>query len=163
VFFTWLTGQQGRDQVERMTRRTEETRERDRLAQERREAYFAALRAAEVSLRRKRYERQGKHAKLAEIDQTWPKGKRVEMEMDAVIAVESFGTPQARHLLGQWRDAVADEDEQRMRATRDAMVDLVRRELGELGAQLPDDGSDRRHETVSSSDLQQPQDTRNRP
>ena len=40
VFFTWLTGRQGRSQVERMARRTEEAAARDRLAQERREAYF---------------------------------------------------------------------------------------------------------------------------
>jgi len=135
MFFTWLTGQQSRNQVERMNRRAEETAARDRLAQERREAYFAALRAAEVNLRRRRYEQEGEQAKLTEIDQTWPKGKRVEMEMNAVIAVKTFGTPQARQLLGQWSEAMCDEDEQRIRATYDAMVDLARRELG---AQLPD-------------------------
>jgi hypothetical protein len=82
--------------------------------QERREACFAALRAAELSLRRMRYERQGKLVKLAEIEQTWPKGERARMEMDAVIAVETFGTPQTQALLRRWREAAADEDEQRM-------------------------------------------------
>jgi hypothetical protein len=135
VFFTWLTGRQGRDQVERMTHRAEETALRDRLVQDRREAYFAILRAGEVSLRRKRYEREGKTAKLAEIEKTWPKGERVRMEMDAVIAVETFGSPQARELLRQWAHAITDEDEQLVRAARNAMLELTRRELG---AQLSD-------------------------
>ncbi len=56
--------------------------------------------------------------------------------MDAVIAVETYGALQARLLLRKWMHAAADDDEQRLRATRDAMVDLVRRELG---AQFPDD------------------------
>lgn len=130
VFFTWLTGRQGRSQVERMVRRTEEAAARDRLAQERREAYFTALFAAELDLRRKRYERKGKTGKLAELDQTWPKGKRVQMDVDAVIGLETYGSPQARELLGRWSEAVSDEDETRMRAVRDAVIDLARHELG---------------------------------
>ncbi|MFI7680131.1 hypothetical protein [Actinophytocola sp. NPDC049390] len=136
MFFTWLTGRQSRLQVERMARRTEESAARDRLAQERRDAYFAALRSAAVTLERMRFQRKGEHAKLAEIDQTWPRGTRSEMAMDAVIAVETYGTLQARLLLRKWMHAAADDDEQRLRATRDAMVDLVRRELG---AQFPAD------------------------
>ncbi|UJW28748.1 hypothetical protein L3Q67_26160 [Saccharothrix sp. AJ9571] len=130
VFFTWLTGRQGRSQVERMTRRTEEAAARDRLMQERREAYFAAMLVAELGLRRRRYEREGKAGKLAELDQTWPKAKRVQMEMDAVIGLETYGSPQARELLGRWSEAAADEDEAWIRAVRDAMVDLARQELG---------------------------------
>lgn len=130
VFFTWLTGRQGRSQVERMARRTEEAAARDRLTQERREAYFTAMLTAELTLRRKRYEREGKADKLAELDQTWPKGKRVQMEMDAVVGLETYGSPQARELLERWSEAASDEDETQMRAVRDAMIDRARHELG---------------------------------
>lgn len=109
VFFTWLTGSQGRRQVERLARRAEESAERNRAMQERREAYFAALRAADLDFRRKRYKRQGKQDKLAEIDHTWPKGERARMEMDAHIAVETFGSEQVRELLGQWNATVGEE------------------------------------------------------
>jgi hypothetical protein len=139
LFFTWLTAKQGRDQVERMARRAQETAVQDRLALERREAYFAALRTATLSLRRMRYERQGEAAKLAELDQLWPKGKRVEMEIDATIALETFGTPRARDLLQQWSDAADGKKEDTMRALRNAMIDLAR---DELGAQLPSNFGD---------------------
>ncbi|ONF72164.1 hypothetical protein [Amycolatopsis keratiniphila] len=130
VFFTWLTGRQGRSQVERMAHRTEEAATRDRLALERREAYLTALLVAELGLRRKRYERERKLDKLAELDQTWPKGKRVQVEVDAVIGLEIYGSPQSRELLGRWNMAATDEDEARMRTIRDAMVALARKELG---------------------------------
>ncbi|MFK0244119.1 hypothetical protein ACIQUM_05435 [Amycolatopsis azurea] len=69
VFFTWLSGKQGRTQVERMARHTEEAATRGRLAQERRDAYLAALFVAELGLRRKRYEREDELDKLAELNQ----------------------------------------------------------------------------------------------
>ncbi len=130
MFFTWLTGRQGRNQVERMARRTEEAATRDRLMQERREAYIAALVAMELSLRRNRYEQEGKLGKLADLDRRWPKGKRVQMEMEAVIGLETYGSPQARELLGKWNETAADGDETRMRTVRSELVDLARRELG---------------------------------
>lgn len=61
------------------------------------------------------------------------------MEMDAIIAVETFGSPQARQLLGQWSEAATDEDEQRMRSVHDAMVDLARHERGRSFPALPMD------------------------
>ncbi|MGK8501880.1 hypothetical protein [Nocardia asiatica] len=115
-----------------MAHRTEELAAQSRTMQERREAYFAALRAADLDLRRTRYKRLDK---LAEIDHTWPKGERARMAMDAQIAVETFGSPQARQLLGQWTAAVIDDEEPRMRAVYNALIELARHELG---AQLPD-------------------------
>jgi hypothetical protein len=138
MFFTWLTGRQSRNHLEQMTRRAEETASRDRLTQERRDAYFAALRAAELTWRRTRYERQGEQDKVAEFDETWPRGKRIEMEIDAVIAVYTFGTPQARQLLERWREALGNGDEQRVHSAWDAMADLARRELGAQLTPFPD-------------------------
>lgn len=74
VFFTWLSGKQGRAQVERMARHAEEATTRDRLTHQRRDAYVTALLVAELGLRRKRYEREGELDKLAELNQRWPKG-----------------------------------------------------------------------------------------
>jgi hypothetical protein len=61
------------------------------------EAVVVLLRSTRGSpLRRMRYKREGKSTKLDEIEQTWPKGERVRMAMDAVIAVELFGSLRAR-------------------------------------------------------------------
>ncbi|GAA5105381.1 hypothetical protein [Nocardia iowensis] len=115
-----------------MARRGEESAALSRSVAERREAYFTALRAADLNLRRKRYARQGKAAKLAEIEQTWTKSERVRLEMDAGIAVATFGSPRARELMAAWNRASNDEDEQQMRTAYLAFVDLARQELGRL-------------------------------
>ncbi|MGW7542581.1 hypothetical protein ACWGKQ_15925 [Streptomyces sp. NPDC054770] len=128
VFFTWLAGAQGRDQVERLARHTEETARKQQLVHERRDAYFALLRVGELNLRRRRYARRGMQA---ELEQTYATGVRVQMEMDAVIAVETYGSPEARRLLREWGDAVTRDDEQGMRAAYQAMNDLARQELAQ--------------------------------
>lgn len=56
----------------------------------------------------------------------------------AGIAVQAFGSSQARELLNRWRDALAVQDEERMRAAHDAMVDIARHELGTQLLQSPD-------------------------
>jgi hypothetical protein len=130
VFFTWFTGQQARQQVERLADRTEHAARRQFVVEERKKAYMAALRHARLDMARTRYERKGEEAKLREVERKWPKADRVEMSIEAVLAVDAFGSAASRDLLGQW--AAACPDETAMSRMYDEMAALVRTELGTI-------------------------------
>ncbi|MEV0714644.1 hypothetical protein [Asanoa sp. NPDC050611] len=129
IFFTWLTGAQGRRQLERLSRRAEETARRERSIQERRDAYLAALMVCRLDMARARYERKGDDEKLAEVHRSFPKGERVRMSIEAQIAVETFGSAAARRATALWADA-AGVGEERMRQVYEQLVALARAELG---------------------------------
>jgi hypothetical protein len=97
VFFTWLTGMQGRAQLDRQSRRTERSAERSRLLKEQRDAYLSVLYYAELEVRRARYEREGKPEKLREIIATWREASDTEDRMSGFY--QAF-VEQARKELG---------------------------------------------------------------
>ena len=92
VFFTWLTGRQGRSQVAEMSAQSQMHAERQRVREERREAYFAVLRLASVNAYREKYERRGDTAKLQEISELWPRSERRRMVIEADIGLEVYGS-----------------------------------------------------------------------
>ncbi|MEU1013555.1 hypothetical protein [Streptomyces sp. NPDC005890] len=124
VTFTWLAGAQGRAHAERMVAQSREAERHTYLRKERRDAYFEALRVAVLDVRRLRYERSGKTEKLREVEQYWTKTKRIEMSMEALIALHAFGSEEARRFAEAWQVATEAND-------LDTMQRLVR-EFGEL-------------------------------
>ena len=130
VFFTWLTGAQGRTHVERMARQAEITAVSGRSRSERREAYLAVLRMARLDLQRFLYKGSGAVDKLAALDETFPKGERVRLAMEAFVAVEAFGSTDANNLAGRLQESYLARDEETFRAVYVEFIDLVRVELG---------------------------------
>ena len=128
VFFTWLTGNQSRQHVERLTRHADDTARRDRSVQERRNAYLAVLMVGRLDIARAGYERKGELEKLAEVHRSFPKGERVRMAIEARIAVETFGSADAVRALEAWSAAEAGEGPMNEAYAR--FVALVRAELG---------------------------------
>jgi hypothetical protein len=139
VFFTWLTGVQGRTQLDRLSRRTDASAERSRLLKEQRDAYLTVLYYTELELRRGRYEREGKWEKLREVKEKWPKGERVRVYTEATIAVEAFGSQRMREIIATWREADSAEGEDRMIGFYKDFVQQARTEIGpERRVQPPD-------------------------
>jgi hypothetical protein len=139
VFFTWLTGVQGRAQLDQQSRRTEESAERSRVLKEQRDAYLTVLYYAELEVRRARYEREGKREKLLEVEAKWPKGERVRIYTEATIAVEAFGSQKMRGIIATWREAADTDAEDRMRGFYKAFVEQARREIGSDRPSPPSD------------------------
>lgn len=104
IFFTWLTGTQGRKQVEAMARREEEKAAQKRVLEERKIAYITALELASIDLRRARYKRDGRQDKLDQVEQKWPKGERVQMSIQITTGIELYGSPTVRRYFQQWCD-----------------------------------------------------------
>lgn len=129
VFFTWLAGSQGRRHAEHMVDQAQVVERRSSLLRERRDAYFAVMRAVELEIRRLRYEREGENAKLDQINQYWTKSKRVEMNMEALIALHAFGSEEARRFAEAWRLAAGSED-------LAAMQDLARQFRQQMASEL---------------------------
>ncbi len=129
VFFTWLTGNQSRQHLERLTQGAEDAARRERSMLERRNAYLAALKVYRLELARARYERKGEREKLADVEKSFPKGERVRMSIEARIALEAFGSAEARRSPEAWYHA-AREGESQMQEVYDQLVALVRKELG---------------------------------
>jgi hypothetical protein len=67
VFFTWLAGSQGRNHAAQMVEQSQASERQARLLKERRDAYFAAMRAVELDVRRVRYTREGEADKLERV------------------------------------------------------------------------------------------------
>jgi hypothetical protein len=129
----------GGAQVDRLSRRTEQSAERSRLLKEQRDAYLSVLYYAELDLRRARYEREGKLEKLREVEKKWPKGERVRIYTEATIAVEAFGSQRMREIIATWQEAASAEGEDRVRGFYKAFVEQARREIGpERPLQAPD-------------------------
>lgn len=103
AFFTWLTGVQGRTHAERLSQAA-------RQEADRREAYLALLRFAQVDMRRVKYRRDGKTQKLAELEEKWPKGERVAMSIEAEIAADAFCDDKTRRLVDKWSSEVVGSD-----------------------------------------------------
>lgn len=82
---------------------------------ERRDAYFSALRVAVLDVRRLRYEQASEAEKLREVEQYWTKTKRIEMSMEALIALHAFGSDDARQFAEAWRAATETDDLDLMR------------------------------------------------
>ena len=137
VFFTWLTGAQGRAQLDRQSRRTEQSAERSRLLKEQRDAYLTVLYYAELEVRRARYEREGRLEKLHEVEKKWPKGERVRIYTEATTAVEAFGSQKMREIIAIWREASDAED--RMKGFYKAFVEQARKEIGPDRPSIPPD------------------------
>lgn len=135
IVFTWLVGFQSRKHSEVMAARSEEGAQIERLVREKREAYLALLRLIGLALRHERYRREGAVDQLRALEGIWPKGERVRMTIDSVVAVEVFGSAEAREIVEQWRQKEDVEvarymTEQELRVMYRQLVDLVRRELG---------------------------------
>jgi hypothetical protein len=104
--------------------------EREKVTQERRDAYLAALRVARLELARKKYRRTGEAEKLADVEEKWPKGERVRMWIDARILIEAFGSVDARDYSERCSAASGAGDEKQMMEVYEDMLKLVRAELG---------------------------------
>ncbi|CAL9461619.1 hypothetical protein SUDANB99_02645 [Streptomyces sp. enrichment culture] len=102
---------------------------RAQLTKERRDAYFAALRVAEIDVRRLKYKQNSETEKLHLIDQYWSKSKRAEMSAEALIAVHTFGSSEARLFAEAWRDATEVEDLEEMRRLIHGFRELTRSEM----------------------------------
>ncbi|MEV4020015.1 hypothetical protein AB0J35_57015, partial [Nonomuraea angiospora] len=105
VIFTWLAGSQSRQHAERMVEHNRVAEEQARLFKERRDAYLAALRYIDLVRRRADYKSHGQHDKLQLFDEQWPRTKRIEMEIDTLIALRAFGSERVLELAAEWIDA----------------------------------------------------------
>jgi hypothetical protein len=130
---------QGRAQLDRQSRRTEQSAERSRVLKEQRDAYLTVLYYAELGVRRTRYEREGKPEKLGEVEAKWPKGERVRLATEATIAVEAFGSQRMREIIATWREAADTDAGDRMRGFYRAFVEQARKEIGPDRPSLPSD------------------------
>lgn len=129
VFFTWLSGAQGRAHTERMQEQTRENETRAWLLRERRDAYLAALTVIDLEMRRHRYKREGKSEKLQELERRWPKAERVQLSMNAVIGVSTFGSAQMQEIAREWLDAVESDGEDALTIAVQNIRDQARQEL----------------------------------
>ncbi|MGW1530971.1 hypothetical protein [Streptomyces aureus] len=127
--FTWLAGAQGRRHAEHMLVLTQQAERRARLWQERREAYFGALRVIDLDLRRERYKELGQLNKLYEVEGHWTKVKRVELTTEAATALWAFGSDPVRELAAHWIRASDADDVTEMRRIALEFRAAVRREL----------------------------------
>jgi hypothetical protein len=132
IFFTWLSGHQGRRQVDRMTGETQREDVRRRMWQEKREAYISALRFFRRELLR-----------LAAIARDDPQlrgeanpssRERLEAIADVAVAVDAFGSHNARHYIQQWIDV--GNDPSLRKETYSNFLASVRAELGEPNADI---------------------------
>ncbi|GGV72301.1 hypothetical protein GCM10010277_84990 [Streptomyces longisporoflavus] len=129
VFFTWLTGAQGRLHTERMVSQSQQAEQRAHLLKERRDAYFAVMRAAHLELQRLEYKRTAQTSKLHELEQYWTTERRIEMSADALIGLFTFGSDEARGFIYEWREATDSDDLGRMNDLADRFRALVKSEL----------------------------------
>jgi hypothetical protein len=114
-----------------MVAQSREAEQRSHLRKERRDAYFEALRVAVLDVRRLRYERSGKTEKLREVEHYWTKTKRIEMSMEALIALHAFGSEEARHFAEEWQVATEANDLDTMQRLVRQFGELMRTELQE--------------------------------
>jgi hypothetical protein len=140
MFFTWLTGNQSRKQALTIMKHNIAKEQRERLADERRKAYAAALSAAQVDLRRVRHEIGGDNESLAELEKSWPRSKQAQMRLEARMQVELCGTGQAAIRLDEWSDAYDRKDLGRMRELYSTFLTLMRTELGVVAIPDPSGG-----------------------
>ncbi|WP_329138145.1 hypothetical protein [Streptomyces sp. NBC_00670] len=131
VVFTWLAGAQGRAHAERLVAQSQQAEQRAYLRKERRDAYFAALRVAILDVRRLRYGQARKVRKLREVERYWTKTKRIEMSMEALIALHAFGSDDARRFATEWRVATEADDLDTMQRLVGQFRELMRLELRE--------------------------------
>lgn len=129
AYFTWLAGERGRKHAERMLTQQQEADERASLTQPRRDAYMAALKYIELDRRRQRYKLEDEQDKLAQIEKRWPKDERVEMLMDAVIGVRTYGSTDAQRFADEWRQAIDEGNDDALAAAACKIQEQVRREL----------------------------------
>jgi hypothetical protein len=129
VFFTWLTATQGRHHLERLTREEQRRAADENVVRERRDAYLAALKIARIDLQRLTYTTNGDDAFLEELDRQWPVADRVQMSIEARIAVEAFGSAPARELVDRWAGAIRNDALDEMREIYEGMLRTVRTEL----------------------------------
>ena len=132
IFFTWLSGNQSRKQAERLAARTEQTATNKARLQERKDAYLLAMRCVRLDLQRLKYKEGGHTDKLEKIEETWPKGERVRMAMEAQIAVATFGSSEAGVVAQDLLDAMSMGDEATLQEAYERFVSVVRADLGVL-------------------------------
>jgi hypothetical protein len=104
--------------------------ERQRVREERREAYLAVLRLAYVNSYRQKYERRGDATHLHEVDERWPRAERLRMLVEGDIALGIYGSGDARRVLAEWT-ALEDphKDDAYLRFYRQ-FVTICQRDLG---------------------------------
>jgi hypothetical protein len=129
IYFTWLTGSQGREQVIELAQRSEAERDRSRIIAERRDAYLAALLIARIDLRRAELATNADKESLAKLDRTWSLRRRQEMAMDARVRLEVFGTGKASARLNEWMKAYDKQDYPEMLRLYLDYLDVMRDEL----------------------------------
>lgn len=130
VFFTWLTGRQARSQIAEMSALSLMHAERQRVRDERREAYFAVLRLASINSYREKYERRGDTAKLDEVNELWPRSERRRMVVEADIALEAYGTEEARQLVAEWSGLDDPHETDAYERFYERFFSVCRRDLG---------------------------------
>jgi hypothetical protein len=130
VIFTWLTGSQGRKQVDGMATRAEVRSERERSMAKRRNAYLATMRITRPDMQRFGYLGRNDLGRLEEIDRMWPKGERFRMAAEAEIAVDAFGSPAARAWQKRSHEAYPQKDLDKLKAMYEDFLAIVRQELG---------------------------------
>ncbi|WP_433918776.1 hypothetical protein OIE50_19905 [Streptomyces canus] len=131
VFFTWLAGSQGRNHAAQMVEQSQTSERRAHLLKERRDAYFAAMRAVELDIRRVRYKKEGEADKLEQLDQYWTWSKRIEMYTEALIGLHAFGSEEARGFAETWRVVAEAEDLAAMQALAQQFRQQMASELQE--------------------------------
>lgn len=130
VTFTWLTASQSRKQVERMAVRAEMKSERERLVTERRNAYLATMFITRLDVQRFRYHSRDETAKLEEFEKSWPTAQRLRMAIDAEIALDAFGSQDARDWQARSQKVYVAKKFDDMQLIYKELLTLVRNELG---------------------------------
>jgi hypothetical protein len=130
VFFTWLTGKQARSHVAEMSAQSLKHAERQRVREERQEAYFAVLRLASVNAYREKYERRGDTAKLQEVNELWPRSERRRLVVEADIGLEVYGSDEARQLVQEWSALDDPHETDSYERFHERFLSVCRRDLG---------------------------------
>ena len=132
VIFTWLTGHQSRRQADELAIRNEVRVQRETAARERRDAYIATLRITNLDIQMLSYQQANNATKLQEMDEIWPKVERYRLAMEASIAVDAFGSPEAVEWQRSSNKSYAHKNLDEMRAHYRAFLAIARQELGVL-------------------------------
>ncbi|WP_158884469.1 hypothetical protein [Amycolatopsis anabasis] len=140
VYFTWLSGAQGRRHAEQLADRAESAAERTRVREQRRDAYLAVLRLRYLRRKQLKYRSQNRQEDLRNLERSYPPGDHFRMTMEARIGLSLFGSPEAAELFEEWAEIRYPAEKAREAELYQAFLTQVRRELGnDLILSIPDD------------------------
>lgn len=100
------------------------------MREDRREAYFAVLRLAYINSYRQKYKRRGDEVHLRQVEERWPRSERAHMMVEADIALEVYGSEDARQGVAEWTALDDPHDPDAYQRFYEQFLAIFRRDLG---------------------------------